>query len=493
MARRATSRAAGAAGDQPAGAPPAAAISGPLEASPPLLAVEYRPVAELVPYARNARLHDSRQLAQIAASMRQFGWTNPVLIEPDGGIIAGHGRILAAEREWLAGRSIARVLDGQVPCLVIAGLSDAEKAALVLADNKIALNAGWDEDVLRAELQAIDQLGLDPVLTGFDGEELDALLRQAAPVLRDPDETPPVEEVAVSRLGDVWTLGDHRIACGDCTAAEVVRDLLQGDRPGLMVTDPPYGVSYDASWRNNVERPDGSKITARATGKVLNDDRADWRDAWALFPGAVAYVWHAGLFADVVAASLRAVRLMPRAQIVWIKQRHVLGRGDYHPQHEPALYAVREAADDGWRFDAEHETLAYHVREGVPGHYRGGRKQSTVWFIEHSRSETGHSTQKPVECMKRPIENNSGPGDLVYEPFSGSGTTLVAAEVTGRRCRAIELNPLYVDVAVRRWEQLTGRRAVLERQASGPVGRSAGFAEIAARRAKDAARGAAAS
>jgi DNA modification methylase len=485
MPRPATRRAVAPAAADPAAAPPPAAISDALKTAHAgdRVEVEYRDVTSLVPYARNARLHDARQLAQIAASMRQWGWTNPVLIEPSGDIIAGHGRVLAAEREWQAGRSIKRCPDGQVPCIVIAGLSPAEKAALVLADNKIALNAGWDEDLLRAELIAIDQSGLDAVLTGFDGQELADLLAGPNAGLTDPDETPAVEEVAVSRLGDVWVLGDHRLACGDCCAADVVKALLGQDRPHLMVTDPPYGVNYDPAWRKRA----GIGSDGQATGKVLNDDRADWRDAWALFPGAVAYVWHAGLFSDAVASSLRAVKFGIRAQIVWVKQRHVLGRGDYHPQHEPCFYAVREGEeDDRWRFVEEHEVATYAVREGRKGDYRGGRKQSTVWFIEHVKNDTGHGTQKPVEAMKRPIENNSGAGDLVYEPFSGSGTTLVACEMTSRRCRAVELNPLYVDVAIRRWEAFTGRRAVLERQADGkPVGKKAGFAEVAVRRARE--------
>lgn len=465
-------------GDRPPLAPPAPSVFG--------LQIEYRPVTVLVPYARNARTHSTHQLAEIAAAMRQWGWTNPVLIDPDGGIIAGHGRILAAEREWQAGRSIARVPDGQVPCLVIPGLSEADKAALVLADNRIALSAGWDDALLKAELLLIEGSGLDPALTGFTTEELGDLLSQPDAGGTDPDEAPAVEEVAVARLGDRWRLGEHVLVCGDCTDAGAVALCLQGDRPHLMVTDPPYGVKYDPAWRNGVERANGTKVTARATGKVLNDDIADWRHAWALFPGAVAYVWHAGLFSSEVAASLRSVRFQIRAQIVWVKSRHTLGRGDYHPQHEPAFYAVREGeADDGWRFQADHEAATYAVREGRGADYRGGRKQSTVWHIDHRVSETGHGTQKPVEAMKRPIENNSRPGDLVYEPFSGSGTTIIACQMTGRKARALELHPPYVDVAIKRWEAFSGRKAVLEVQASGKVGKGAGFAEMAARRAQE--------
>jgi len=197
-----------------------------------------------------------------------------------------------------------------------------------------------------------------------------------------------------------------------------------------------------------------------ALGKVLNDDRADWREAWALAPCSVAYVWHAGTKAAEVAASLQACRFNIRAQIVWVKQRHVLSRGDYHAQHEPVYYATKEEADEHWQ--ADHEVVAYAVKAGQPGKYVGGRKQSTVWFIDHFKSETGHSTQKPVECMRRPVENNSNPGQAVYEPFSGSGTTMIACEQTGRSCLAMELSEAYVDVAVQRWQDFTGKQATLE-------------------------------
>lgn len=211
-----------------------------------------------------------------------------------------------------------------------------------------------------------------------------------------------------------------------------------------MVTDPPYGVSYDADWRNHAARTSpgmGNRaIGAGAVGKVNNDDRADWREAWALFRGDVAYVWHAGARAATVAESLRATGFVARAQIIWAKQQFAIGRGDYHWKHEPCWYVVRK---------------------GKTGHWAGDRKQTTLWEIDKPvRSETGHSTQKPVECMKRPIENNSLPGDAAYEPFSGSGTTIIAGEMTDRRIRAIELSPAYVDVAVERWQNFTGKKAM---------------------------------
>ncbi len=206
-----------------------------------------------------------------------------------------------------------------------------------------------------------------------------------------------------------------------------------------MVTDPPYGVEYDANWRNEAMRADGTPIAGCAVGKVINDDRADWREAWALFPGEVAYVWHAGIFSPTVADSLVACGFELRTLIVWGKNNLVIGRGHYHPKHEPCWYAVRK---------------------GGTGHWQGDRKQTTLWSIDKpTKSETGHSTQKPIECMRIPIENNSKAGDEIYEPFSGSGTTIIAAEQTARICYAMELSPAYVDVAVRRWQQYTGKRA----------------------------------
>lgn len=413
----------------------------------PADAVERRPIASLVPYARNARTHSPEQVAQIAASIREWGWTVPVLVDEDGGIIAGHGRLLAAQSLGLT----------DAPVMVARGWSEAKKRAYVIADNKLALNAGWDEEMLRLELLDLREIGVDLGLTGFADVELDKLFAVGSAGLTDPDDAPEAPAVPVSELGDVWLLGRHRIVCGDCTDALVVDKALAGVKPHLMVTDPPYGVAYDPDWRNRA----GLASTA-ATGTVLNDDRADWREAWALFPGAVAYVWHGGLHAGTVAESLMACRIKIRAQIVWVKTRPVIGRGHYHWQHEPALYGVKEEADDQWRFIPEHEVVGYAVRDGSTGSWHGGRKQSTVWFIEHLKSDSGHGTQKPVECMRRPIENNSSPGQAVYEPFSGSGTTIIAGEMTGRAVHAIELNPAYVDVAVQRWEAFTGNEATLE-------------------------------
>jgi DNA modification methylase len=294
--------------------------------------------------------------------------------------------------------------------MVAEGWTEAQKRAYVLADNQLAITgSGWDPELLRLELGELKLGGFDLSLTGFGDLELQGMMAERTAGLTDPDDAPPAPPHPVSQTGDLWLLGRHRLLCGDSTVATDVERALGGVQPHLMVTDPPYGVEYDASWRNDDAFPGHA---GRALGKVMNDDRADWREAWALFPGEVAYVWHAGTKGKIVQESLEASNLLIRSQIIWAKNHMVISRCHYHPKHEPCWYAVRK---------------------GATGHWGG------------DRSETGHSTQKPVECMRRPIENNSSPGQAVYEPFCGSGTTIIAAAMTGRACHAIELSPAYVD------------------------------------------------
>lgn len=388
--------------------------------------LEMRPVTELVPFARNSRTHSDAQVAQIAASIREFGFTNPILTDGENGIIAGHGRLQAARKLGLA----------EVPTIPLAGLTDAQKRAYVIADNKLALNAGWDAELLSSEIAGLGEDGFDLTLLGFNEDELAALLAEKTEGLTDPDDVPEPPADPVSVLGDVWVMGKHRIVCGDSTDADCVAKCLNGVVPHLMVTDPPYGVEYDPAWREKA----GVAGSGSAKGKVLNDDRADWREAWALFPGDVAYVWTSGKFLPESILSLEAAGFERRCLIVWAKSSLVIGRGHYHSQEEECWYAVRK---------------------GATGHWHGDRKQTTLWQIDKpQKSETGHSTQKPVECMKRPIENNSSAGQAVYEPFSGSGTTIIAGEMTGRSIHAIELNPAYVDVAIIRWQDFAGQEAI---------------------------------
>ncbi|MBS0247560.1 MAG: site-specific DNA-methyltransferase [Proteobacteria bacterium] len=388
------------------------------------LKLEMWPTERILPSPRNARTHSEAQVAEIAGSIRAFGFANPILVGDGGEVIAGHGRLAAARLLGLP----------EVPVVLLKGLSEMQQRQLMLADNRIALNAGWDLDMLRLELTDLSALGADLRVLGFTKGELAKALTPAGRGLTDEDAIPEVSEVAITRPGDVWVLGQHRIGCGDSTDRAVVERVLANAVPPLMVTDPPYGVNYDPEWRHRAGVNSSSRV-----GKVENDGRADWEDAWALFPGSIVYVWHGALHAATVASSLERQGFAIRAQIIWAKERLVIGRGDYHWQHEPCWYAVRSK-----------------------GNWTGDRKQTTLWTIssKDQDAETVHGTQKPVECMRRPILNNSSPGDLVYEPFLGSGTTLIAADSCGRVCRAVELSPLYVDVAIRRWQAFTGAKAL---------------------------------
>lgn len=392
-----------------------------------MLKTESWPIERLVPYARNPRKNDE-QVERMVAAIREFGFRIPVVAKSDGTVVDGHLRLKAARKLGLT----------EVPVALADELTDAQVKAFRLLANRSANWAAWDEDLLTLELEELQAMAFDVSLTGFDVAEIDSLLaKPTTDGLTDPDEVPETPAEPVSKPGAVWILGRHRLMCGDSTSADDVDRLLAGVRPHLMVTDPPYGVEYDPAWRN--EALSGQKT--KRTGMVLNDDRADWREAWALFPGDVAYVWHGALHAATVAESLIACGFDIRSQIIWAKERLVLSRGHYHWMHEPCWYAVKGKA-----------------------HWSGDRKQVTIWNIpsKGQDADTIHGTQKPVECMKRPMENNSSPGQAVYEPFSGSGTSIIAAEITGRACLAMELNPAYVDVAVKRWEDFTGEKAVLE-------------------------------
>jgi DNA modification methylase len=393
------------------------------EAAADRLQIEYWPLDRLIPYARNARTHSRAQVAEIAGSIRAFGFSNPILVGEGADIVAGHGRLAAARKLGLT----------EAPVIVLRGLSDAQRRQLVLADNRIALNAGWDTEMLSLELADLSTIGIDLSILGFSSKELAAALSSVAGGLTDENEVPATADLAVSKPSDIWQLGPHRVACGDCTDSGIVQAVLAGASPQLMVTDPPYGVEYDPEWRHRR----GVNNSARR-GKIKNDEHADWTATWKLFPGQIAYIWHGALRATIVADSLANSGFTIRAQIIWAKERLVMSQGDYHWQHEPCWYAVRKK-----------------------GNWTGDRKQTTLWSIPTGGQdvETKHSTQKPVECMRRPILNNSDPGQAVYEPFLGSGTTLIAAQSAGRVCYGIEIDPIFVDVAIRRWQAFTGEAA----------------------------------
>jgi DNA modification methylase len=381
-----------------------------------------RPIA----YARNARKISDAAVDKVAASIKEFGWRQPIVVDEQGVIIVGHTRLLAAKKLGLA----------QVPVHVARGLTPAQVKAYRLMDNRSHEEAEWDLELLPLELEDLKALEFDLNLTGFNEQELSELFGfEGTPGLTDENAVPEAPEQPRSRLGDVWSLGNHRLVCGDCTDPEVVKACLSGVQPHLMVTDPPYGVEYDPTWRTE------AGVNRQRRGAVVNDERCDWSEAWALFPGSVVYCWHAGKHASVVQQSLERCGFEIRSQIIWAKNRFALSRGHYHWQHEPCWYAVKTTGEACWA---------------------GDRSQSTLWQIQVENLETNHGTQKPVECMRRPILNNSSPGQAVYEPFCGSGTTIIAAEQTGRICHAIELHPMYVDIAVQRWQNFTGRQAKSE-------------------------------
>jgi DNA modification methylase len=388
----------------------------------PSTQIELRPVADLAAYEKNARTHSEAQIEQLCAGIREFGFVQPVLVDEAGVLIAGHGRTLAAERLGLI----------RIPTMVARGWSEAQIKAFRIFDNRIALSGGWDNELLKLEFAELGEMDFSLDLTGFS---LDEIGKIGGPKegLTDPDEAPELPKEPVTRLGDVWLLGDHRLVCGDSTDPDTVAKALNGVKPHLMVTDPPYGVDFDPTWRKGSEK--------RTYMGDTPDKEAAWKEAWALFPGEVIYIWCAsGRLRDIWNA-VEELGFQLRQLIIWNKMRFVIGRGNYSYNHDPCFYAVRKGKD---------------------AHWQGARDQPTVWDIKHLASDTNHGAQKPVECMKRPIENNSSIGQAVFDPFCGSGTTIIAGEMTGRSIHAIELSPAYVETSIIRWQNFTGQSATLE-------------------------------
>ncbi|SUD95459.1 DNA adenine methyltransferase YhdJ [Ralstonia mannitolilytica] len=395
--------------------------------------IEQWPTAKLVPYALNARTHSDAQVAQIAASIAEFGFTNPILAGSDGVIVAGHGRLAAAQKLGLE----------MVPVVVLDHLTPTQRRALVIADNRIAENAGWDDQLLRVELEALQDEGFDLDLTGFDADALAELLAGDEPDGEgetDDDAVPEVSETPVSRPGDVWLLGGHRLLCGDATVAASYRTLLDGEPVDMVFTDPPYNVNYANSAKDKMRGKDRT---------ILNDNLGDgfYDFLLAALTPTIAhcrggiYVAMSSSELDVLQAAFRAAGGKWSTFIIWAKNTFTLGRADYQRQYEPILY--------GWP-------------EGAQRHWCGDRDQGDVWSIKKPQKNDLHPTMKPVELVERAIRNSSRPGNVVLDPFGGSGTTLIAAEKSGRLARLIELDPKYVDVIVRRWQDWTGQQATRE-------------------------------
>jgi len=412
--------------------------------------IELWPVDKPIPYARNARKISGAAVAKVAASIREFGFRQPIVVDVDGVVVAGHTRLLAARRLGLT----------TVPVHVATGLTPAQIKAYRLMDNRSHEEAEWDLELLPLELEDLRSLDFDLGLTGFDERELSKLL--GAGKHPDEDVVRAVPENPASKLGDLWLLGDppnqHRVLCGDSTSPEAVARLLGDRKPFLMVCDPPYGIELDSEWRdraglNGCGPAEASYMKQRTAGHsettISGDTRADWSDAFALVPSLeVGYVWHASKFTSEVLSGLLRIGFLHHQQIIWDKGRTVLTRTHYWFQHEPCWYVRKKNA---------------------PWFGKAG-ENSTIWFSPSPKFIMGgsdeekfdHPTQKPVELMRRPVLNHTKPGELVYEPFLGSGTTLAAAALTERVCCGLELDPKYVDVVVKRWQGLTGKKAVLD-------------------------------
>lgn len=378
------------------------------------------PITKLVPYVNNARTHSPEQINKLRSSLREFGFINPVIIDRDFGVIAGHGRILAAKEEGIA----------EVPCVFADHLTEAQKKAYILADNRMAMDAGWDEELLRVEIEALQAEAFDLSLTGFDEKELSDLFKDAADVQEDDfDVDAELEKPTFSKSGDVWTLGRHRLVCGDSTKAETFAVLMNGRKANLVVTDPPYNVNYEGT-----------------AGKIKNDNLADEKFYQFLFDAfsniekvmaddASIYVFHADTEGLNFRKAFSDAGFYLSGCCIWKKPSLVLGRSPYQWQHEPCLY--------GWKKSGKHQWYA-------------DRKQTTIWEFEKTKKNTNHPTMKPIPLLAYPIQNSSMSNTLILDPFGGSGSTLIACEQTDRDCYTIELDEKYCDVIVKRYIEQVG-------------------------------------
>lgn len=398
------------------------------------LEVQYRPLDALTPYANNARTHSDAQIAQIAASIAEFGFVNPVLIDERGVIVAGHGRLAAAKRLGMS----------EVPVIELSHLTEAQRKALVIADNRIALNAGWDDELLKIELETLQSLEFDLDLLGFDPAEIDDLLfGEDEDESGDDDAVPEVPEDPVSESGDVWILGTHRVLCGDATVLTDIEKVMDGQLADMVFTDPPYNVDYGNTAKDKQRSRQG-----KSGGRTIMNDNLGDAFAQFLYDAItnMLMVTKGSLYVCMSSSELHTLQSAFVSAggkwstfIIWAKNTFTLGRSDYQRQYEPLLY--------GWK-------------EGNDRYWCGARDQGDVWFVNKPQKNTLHPTMKPVELVERAVKNSSKTQDIVLDPFGGSGTTLIACEKLGRQCRMVELDPKYVDVIVKRWEEFTKQKAV---------------------------------
>jgi len=392
------------------------------------LQIQYKPIQDLIPYARNSRTHNDAQVAQIAASIKEFGWTNPVLLDGENGIIAGHGRVLAAQK----------LGQKEVPTIELSHMTENQKRAYIIADNKLALNAGWDNDMLFTEFTDLKDAGYDLGLTGFSDEEIRALTPEVINEgLVDEDQTPEPPAEPKTKPGDIYQLGKHRLMCGDSTSIEALETLCDGQLVDMWLTDPPYNVAYQGGTKD--------KLTIKNDSMGDEQFRQFLRDSYVaadavMKPGATFYIWYADVETYNFVGAIKDAGWKLSQILVWKKSSLILGRKDYHFKHEPCIYGWKEGAAHLWAAD---------------------RKQTTILEFDKPSRNGEHPTMKPVALFEYQMLNNTKGGDIVLDSFGGSGTTLIAAEKNGRVARLMELDPKYCDVIVQRWEEFTGKKAVL--------------------------------
>lgn len=399
------------------------------------LQIDYRPLESLIPYTRNSRTHSDEQVAQIAGSIKEFGFTNPILVDDEGGIIAGHGRVLAARKLGLK----------EVPTINLGHLSETQRRAYVIADNKLALNAGWDDEMLRVEFAALEEAGFDLGLVGFSEDEIAAMMEgpvETTAGLTDEDEVPDAPPEPVTKPGDVWVLGKHRLMCGDSTSIDAV-DRLMPETADMVFTDPPYLMDFTGGIH-----ADGSKSFNAKHGRIANDKMSeqegdDFLDAINTIIASKVrgafYITFYRLGIDRYYASMNRTGLQCRSLIIWDKGNHTLSNSDYMSMYEPMFY--------GWVQD--------HT-------FYGGNNGMDIWRVERTKKNDLHPTMKPVALVEKALTDGSKAKDVVLDLFGGSGTTLIACEKTGRTARLMELDPKYCDVIVKRWQDFTGKEATLE-------------------------------
>ena len=386
-------------------------------------------IKDLIPYCNNSRTHSDEQVQQIASSIKEFGFTNPVLIDEQGGIIAGHGRVMGAKK----------LLLNKVPCIVLDGLSEAQKKAYIIADNKLALNAGWDDELLKIELEQLKELDFDLGLIGFSDDELALLMGgETTEGLVDEDQVPELVDDPVTVLGDVWILGNHRLMCGDSTSIDAVEALMDGSKADLWITDPPYNVAYEGKTED--------ALTIQNDSMSDSDFRQFLTDCYSaadanMKEGASFYIWYADIEAYNFVGGCIDIGWKVRQNLIWVKNQLVMGRKDYHFKHEPCLYGWKDGAAHNWYSD---------------------RKQTTVLEFNKPQRNGEHPTMKPVDLFEYQIQNSTKQNQLVLDSFGGSGTTLIACEKTNRKAYLMELDPKYCDVIIKRWQDFTGKQATLE-------------------------------